>query len=199
MNSYSGFLDLAIQGIISPATLGIDLKKTDNAESQREKEKITLHTRNKIVDILTQVIPELVSAVMMTYDNMIGQTPGKYEASVKFGEYASPDFDSTVETVGKAKNYGVMSTEKAVDEMYGDTMTDEEKAEEVQRIKKEQGVAEVDEPGINTAAGGFRLNMEGGYADEGKSNEPSVPNEPEGVSGAVTGGKGTGTTGYLRN
>lgn len=199
VNSYSGFLDLAIQGIISPATLGIDLKKTDNAESQREKEKITLHTRNKIVDILTQVIPELVSAVMMTYDNMIGQTPGKYEASVKFGEYASPDFDSTVETVGKAKKYGVMSTEKAVDEMYGDTMTDEEKAEEVQRIKKEQGVAEVDEPGINTAAGGFRLNMEGGYADEGKSNEPSVPNEPEGVSGAVTGGKGTGTIRDLRN
>ena len=73
VNSYSGFLDLAIQGIISPATLGIDLKKNDNAESQREKEKITLHTRNKIVDVLTQVIPELVAAVLMPHLTLTAQ------------------------------------------------------------------------------------------------------------------------------
>lgn len=40
VNSYANFLDMALQGIISPSTLGIDLKKTDNAESQREKEKV---------------------------------------------------------------------------------------------------------------------------------------------------------------
>ena len=48
VNSYSNFLDMVLQGIMSPSTLGIDLKKTDNAESQREKEKVTLHVRNKI-------------------------------------------------------------------------------------------------------------------------------------------------------
>ena len=46
VNSYSGFLDMVLQGVMSPATLGIDLKKTDNAEAQREKEKVTLHVRN---------------------------------------------------------------------------------------------------------------------------------------------------------
>ena len=166
VNSYSGFLDLAIQGIISPATLGIDLKKNDNAESQREKEKITLHTRNKIVDVLTQVIPELVAAVLMTHDNMTGQAVGKYEPSVKFGEYAAPDFDSTVETVGKAKNYGVMSTEKAVDELYGDTMTDEDKAEEVKRIKEEQGLTEKEEPSVAGYDG-----MEGALNEPGEGPE----------------------------
>lgn len=166
VSSYSCFLDLAIQGIISPATLGIDLKKNDNAESQREKEKITMHTRNKIVDVLTQVIPELVAAVLMTHDNMTGQAIGKYEPSVKFGEYAAPDFDSTVETVGKAKNYGVMSTEKAVDELYGDTMTDEDKAEEVKRIKDELGLTEKEEPSVAGYDG-----MEGALNEPGPGEE----------------------------
>lgn len=148
VGSYASFLDLVLQGIISPSTLGIDLKKTDNAESQREKEKITLHTRNKIINTLNKVIPELASTVMKVYDLMYGATAGEYEASVKFGEYASPDFDSTVDTVGKAKNFAIMSTEKAIDEMYGNTMTDDEKAEEVKRIKEEQGIMTADEPSI---------------------------------------------------
>ncbi len=148
--SYASFLDLALQGIISPSTLGIDLKKTDNAESQREKEKVTLYTRNQIVNVLNKVIPALAATILKTYDTMQSKLPSEYEVSVKFGEYASPGFDSVVETVGKAKSLGVMSTEKAVDEMYGDTMTDEEKAEEVARIKAENSVS-TPEPLIDTA------------------------------------------------
>ena len=102
----------------------------------------------------------------MTHDNMTGQAVGKYEPSVKFGEYAAPDFDSTVETVGKAKNYGVMSTEKAVDELYGDTMTDEDKAEEVKRIKEEQGLTEKEEPSVAGYDG-----MEGALNEPGEGPE----------------------------
>ena len=50
--SYVTALDLCLQGIISPSTLGIDVKKLDNAEAQREKEKATLYTRNAIVEAL---------------------------------------------------------------------------------------------------------------------------------------------------
>lgn len=139
VSSYSNFLDLCLQGIISPSTLGIDLKKTDNAESQREKEKITIHTRNKITDVLNKVLPVLAVTVMRTYDTMMNKTPGEYDATASFGEYGAPGFENVVETVGKAKTYGVMSTEKCIDEMYGDTMTEEEKAAEVARIKAEQG------------------------------------------------------------
>ena len=35
---------------------------------------------------------------MQTYDLMYGRTPGEYEPTVKFGEYASPDFGTTVDT-----------------------------------------------------------------------------------------------------
>ncbi|WP_291649912.1 capsid protein [Clostridium sp.] len=146
VESYANTIDMCLQGIISPSTLGIDLKKTDNAEAQREKEKTTLYTRNKIVDTLTEVIPHLVEIILKTNDVLNKKTPGEYEVSITFGEYASPSFDTVVEIVGKAKSYGIMSIEKVVDELYGDTMADEEKAEEVQRIKEQNGMIQVEEP-----------------------------------------------------
>ena len=39
IQAYITALDSCLQGIISPSTLGIDTKKLDNAEAQREKEK----------------------------------------------------------------------------------------------------------------------------------------------------------------
>ncbi|ACL77585.1 phage capsid protein [Ruminiclostridium cellulolyticum] len=145
--SYASILDVCLQGIISPSTLGIDLKKTDNAEAQREKEKATLYTRGKIIDALNEVIPQLVAIVLKVYDLMQEHTAGEYEASVAFGEYASPSFDTVVETVGKAKSYGIMSLERCVEELYGDTWTDEDKAKEVARLKSEQAPA-FDEPSV---------------------------------------------------
>lgn len=144
VESYVNTLDMCLQGIISPSTLGIDLKKTDNAEAQREKEKTTLYTRGKIINSLHEVIPLLVDTTLKVYDNMKKRTPKDYEVSVTFGEYASPDFGSVVEVVGKAKSYGVMSLEQCIEELYGDTWTDEEKALEVKRIR--EGDAVIDEP-----------------------------------------------------
>lgn len=142
--SYTTALDLCLQGLISPSTLGIDVKKLDNAEAQREKEKATLYTRNKIIGALEKVIPKLVAAVLMTDDMLQEQTPGEYTASVSFGEYANPSFEAQVETIGKARTSGIMSIERAVDELYGDSLTDDEKSEEVVRLKDEQGVIEPD-------------------------------------------------------
>lgn len=146
VESYSNAVDMCLQGIISPSTLGIDLKKTDNAEAQREKEKTTLYTRGKMIDTLTEVIPHLVNIILKTNDVLNKRNASEYEVSISFGEYSTPSFDSVVETVGKAKTLGIMSLQKCIDELYGDTMTDEEKALEVARIKEESGIYTTDEP-----------------------------------------------------
>ena len=41
-----------------------------------------------------------------------------------------------------------MSIESIVEELYGDSKTDDWKAEEVRRIKNEQGIAELEEPSM---------------------------------------------------
>ena len=84
-------------------TLGIDVKKLDNAEAQREKEKTTLYTRNIIVETLQTVLPQVVSMCINAYHLMKNEAVESVEVNLPFGEYANPSFESQVETVGKAK------------------------------------------------------------------------------------------------
>lgn len=146
LSTYITALDLCLQGLISPSTLGIDTKKLDNAEAQREKEKTTLYTRQTIIYALQYCIEGLIDKVFKVLNLMQNEALEDTEAEVTFGEYANPSFESQIETVGKAKAQGVMSIESIVEELYGDSKSDEWKAEEIKRIKAEQGIAEVEEP-----------------------------------------------------
>ena len=153
LQTYITALDQCLQGVISPSTLGIDVKKLDNAEAQREKEKTTLYTRNRIVNALQKVIPELVRAVLNVQLTASGQGLEDIDVDVPFGEYANPSFESQVETVTKAKTGGVMSVEASVEELYGDTRDEDWKKEEVARLKAEQGVSQVDELSLSDIEG----------------------------------------------
>lgn len=148
--AYCTTLDLCLQGIISPSTLGIDVKKLDNAEAQREKEKTTLYTRNKVIGTLQKVIEDVVITALKFNANLTGKLlEDNIEVTVSFGGYANPSFEAQVETVGKARQYEIMSTEASVDELYGDDKDEKWKAEEVRRIKAEKGIIEMPEPAVN--------------------------------------------------
>lgn len=147
--SYITALDLCLQGIISPSTLGIDVKKLDNAEAQREKEKATLYTRNAVIESIQETIPELVKACINAYNANINRAVEDVTVTISFGEYANPSFESQVETVGKGKSQGIMSIEACVEELYGDSRDDDWKTGEIARLKAEQGIAEVEEPAVN--------------------------------------------------
>ena len=187
--SYVTALDLCLQGIISHSTLGIDVKKLDNAEAQREKEKATLYTRNAIVEALQETLPDVVATCINAYHLLMGEGVEDVDVNIPFGEYANPSFESQVETVGKAKTQGIMSIERCVEELYGDTLDEHCKQEEIARLKKEQGIAEVEEPG---------LNLEGVNVIEGDNRTQNIPNVPEGVPGTAGGGEGTGADGNIR-
>ncbi len=177
LSTYITALDLCLQGLISPSTLGIDVKKLDNAEAQREKEKATLYTRNKIVDVLQNTLPKLINITMMAYDTYKKVPIKELEVEVPFGEYANPSFESQVETVGKGKQYGIMSIEASVEELYGDSKDDDWKAEEVARLKAEQGITDLEEPSVNQEMSIVGETMMGGSQFESKDNEETVSNE----------------------
>ena len=169
--SYCTALDLCLQGLISPSTLGIDVKKLDNAEAQREKEKATLYTRNAIIEALQETLPDLVSSCINAYKILNSESPEEVKVKVTFGEYANPSFESQVETISKAKQGGIMSTEASIDELYGDTKDQDWKAKEVQRLKTEQGIQEMEEPGVNMEASGFSVN---GGMNESKGSKQNI-------------------------
>lgn len=155
--SYTAALDMCLQGIVSPATLGIDVGKMSSADAQREKKDVTGYTRNIITGVLEKTLPQLIRAILMTYDVMQKRAPGTYEPAVEFGEYGAPSFDSRVEIVNKAATSSTMSVETQVDEMWGNSKDNKWKAAEVVRIKRLRGIEIVDEPpkvGDELQAGG---------------------------------------------
>lgn len=146
-NTFITALDLALQGIISPSTLGIDVKKLDNAEAQREKEKATLYTRNNIIDAFTPMLQTLIEVVFKAYYTAHMKPLEEIDIDVSFGEYANPSFEAVVETLSNPNT--PMSIEAKVDEMWGDSKDKAWKDEEVKRIKEQQGIVTMDEPALN--------------------------------------------------
>ncbi|WP_346868050.1 capsid protein [Clostridium sp. UBA1353] len=146
LSTYVTALDLCLQGIISPSTLGIDNKKLDNAEAQREKEKTTLYTRNKIIEAISDMLPTLIDSIFKAHSTWIKQPVEDNVIEVSFGEYASPSFEAVVETLSNPNT--PMSIEAKVEEMWGDSKTEEWKKEEVERIKEQTGIAVMDEPSV---------------------------------------------------
>ena len=183
--TYATALDLCLQGIISPSTLGIDVKKLDNADAQREKEKATLYTRNAIVEALQDMLPKLVSTALNAYNILNKRAVEEIKVDIPFGEYANPSFESQVETLAKARpGAPIMSIEAQVEELYGDSKDETWKKEEIARLRAEQGIVKVEEPGVNQSAGPFNVNLKEGQENAGSSNGPHLPNEPGKVPGA---------------
>ena len=182
--TYITALDLAMQGLISPATLGIDVKKLDNAEAQREKEKATLYTRNSIVEALQKYLPRLIDMTLNSFNVLTNKPIEDVTVDIPFGEYANPSFESQVETVSKAKTGGIMSIEASIEELYGDTKDDSWKAEEVQRLKNEQGISEVEEPRVNTELGNFSVERSE-HDEDSTDHAKDISNDEQASKGAA--------------
>ncbi len=180
VSSYASALDRCLQGIMSPATLGIDVGKMASAEAQREKKDITGFTRNAMTDALEKALPQVIAALLMTEDLMQERMPGRYDASVSFGEYGAPDFDSRIATLSKASASNLMSVEAGVDELWGDSKDDAWKQVEVQRIKQLRGIETMDEPAVGSelnadmAATGGAIRADGTGADR----QPEAESDP---------------------
>lgn len=196
--SYSTALDLCLQGVISPSTLGIDVKKLDNADAQREKEKATLYTRDAIIEALQETLPELVSVCINAYYILHKQSVEDITVTIPFGEYANPSFESQVETVSKGKQGGIMSIEASVEELYGDSKDEKWKEEEILRLKAEQGIVGMEEPSIKTEAGGFQVNI-GGSISESSGGKKNMEYEQDRVRGTAESSEGASTDGDIRS
>ena len=119
------------------------------------------------MEALQETLPEVISAAVNAYYILLKQPPQEVNVDIPFGEYANPSFESLVETLAKARpGVMLMSIEAQVEELYGDSRDDEWKKEEVSRLKAEQGIVEVEEPGVNMAAGLFNVKL-GGNGNEG--------------------------------
>ena len=137
-HAYAATLDQCLLGVMSPATLGIDLGRMASAEAQRERKDVTGFTRGAITAALEKALPRLAEAALQAEDLLAGREPGTYPATAGFGEYAAPTFDERVRTVAEAAQAGIMSVEAQVDELWGESRDEAWKQEEARKIRAGQ-------------------------------------------------------------
>lgn len=131
-----------LTGLMSPATLGIDLARKDNAAAQREKEKVTLVTRDALVDKQTTILSRLFNVVLKVYAYMNGKdTRQDYKVTVNYPEYANPTFENKLAYLAPTYVSGGISEEKYIDELWEDALSEEDKKHEVKSLKERRNSA----------------------------------------------------------
>ena len=133
----------AISGYMSPATMGIDVSTKNNASDTREKEKVTIFTRNNLLESERDVMEHLGSDLLVAYELMHlkpGETASTnhYDISVQYKEFANGSFESRLEAVQTAWSGGLMSDDLAIDMLYGTDLSEDKKAKELKFLQEEK-------------------------------------------------------------
>lgn len=143
-----------LNGVMSPATLGIDITKRDSGVSQREKEKITIFTRGGLISTERKVQKSLM--IQMLIADQLLHSEKNYNAitrpqdeddwgiNVVYDEFADASFEAKLETVMTGWQGGLLSDEMAVDYLYKDapkSVRDRELAFIQQQRQNEQQLA----------------------------------------------------------
>ena len=121
-------------GVLSPASLGIDIAKRDNAEAQREKEKQSIFTRQLICKNETKMLIALSKMLLMCEDYMTTGVFNDYDynISVKYDEFANPSWENQLQTLGPAWSNGQLSTERYVNLLWNGKLSDEDMLKEIE-------------------------------------------------------------------
>lgn len=128
-----------LTGFISPSTLGLDLARKDNATAQREKEKVTLATRDYLITIQTGILKRLFEKIIKFYfaiNKDQNLTTTDYTVTINYPEYANPSFENKLSYLTPAYVSGGMSAKQYVNELWGDSLSDEEKDEEIKTLEE---------------------------------------------------------------
>lgn len=131
---------LAIAGI-SPVSTGLaGFERVDaSADSQREREKASLRTRDFALAIRKTIFESLFVKLLQYEDYLNERTLGEYELTVEFSEWSVPTLDDKVDTITKALQAGAIDVLTAVQEMFPNK-DEEEIGRIVFNIKLEQGI-----------------------------------------------------------
>lgn len=178
-----------LSGIMSPATLGIDVAKKDNAAAQREKEKVTIFTRNTVIYEETKIFKKLANDLLVAWELMhTGRiTCKKYDISVEYEEFADASFENKLETVLAGWQSGIMSDELALRYLHGDKLGEDMFKKELEWVENQRQQNEQATMGM--AGGGlFGQNPEdqGAYGMLGAENGYNDAQEDVNIDGDLS-------------
>lgn len=121
-----------IGGHLSPSAMGLDFEHKDNADAEREKDKVTIFTRNHLTKeeqrILTSLFNQAMSAKEYLATGQITKTDWGIE--VAFDEFSNISFETKIKTMSTVLANGGVSPQMYVDKVYGNSISEEMKKKE---------------------------------------------------------------------
>lgn len=136
---YIEFLQrVAISGVLSPSSMGLDVAKKDNADAIREKDKTTVFVRNAIAKKEKKILESLFNQVMMADEYLrTGRiTKTDYGVNVTFDEFSDQSFENKIQTMSTVLANDGISPEQYVRKVYGNSLSDEEVQAEIEWLTK---------------------------------------------------------------
>lgn len=136
-----------LSGKLSPATLGYDLARNSSDLAQREKEKITFKSVGKVIDIEEKVLAKLFN-ILLAMDKLIKNKNATYEEqsfTINFPDYSNNTFEAKLQLLSSALSMKAISPERYVTELWGDSLNEEERQQELEYITKSNTDVEVED------------------------------------------------------
>lgn len=127
-----------VSGIISPATLGYDVARNSTDLAQREKEKVTMKTANRIIDIEERGLNKFFDLVLSCDALMRDKNamPVDKSYTINFPDYSVDTFESKLTYLTSALSVKGISPERYVNELWGDSLNEDAKKKEIEYIDK---------------------------------------------------------------
>lgn len=129
-------LEQVLFGLLSPATLGLGISSRASGTSIREREKQSALTRKKIVSEIVE--PCIRNFIIMDAWYKDGVIIESNEITLEFGEYSAQDFETVLKTNIEGYKNNLISLETVIENLYGSSWTEEQKREEIRRLKEQK-------------------------------------------------------------
>lgn len=129
----------AINGHLSPTTIGLDTERKDNADAQRESEKITIFTMKHLAGREKRILERLANQLLIAYEYITSEnhviTCDDYGVSVEYDEFGNQSFESKITTLATVLANDGISPSMYVSKVYGDSISEADRKSEIKWLE----------------------------------------------------------------
>jgi hypothetical protein len=127
---------MIINGILSPAVMGLDIGLKDTNDTLRQKDRTTVHTRNHILAKEKRILSSLLSQALVAKEYLDNGAASrtKWKVEVAFDEFSDTSYESKIQTMATVLANDGISPEMYVNKVYGNSLTSEAKDKEIEWI-----------------------------------------------------------------
>lgn len=134
---YNELKAIACSGILSVTTMGDISTRVANANSEREREKVTIMTRYNIITKESESLRQLFKIMldMQHYMDTGSIEDYNFKINIKYNEFANPTFENQLRVLGNAWSMGQLSTEQYIKLLWKDRLSAEQMRVEAERLE----------------------------------------------------------------